>query len=124
MALAQMGFANIGLGRYEQARTAIEEDLTLTRDIGHPWLIGLALSILSWLAALRGEYQEAYSLGQESLAIFRRSGATYDANYALATLAEAAIGLGRLDEARQTLIEAMRLALRFRESVTSPGVLL
>jgi predicted ATPase/DNA-binding SARP family transcriptional activator len=123
LALVRMSGVNGCLGRYEQARTAGVDGLTLARDIGHPWITGLALSTLSWLAALRGDYQQAHELAQDSLTVFKQCGAPYDVGYALVNQVEAAIGLGRLDEARQTLIEAMRLALRFRQVATSSEAL-
>jgi predicted ATPase len=114
LALMRLGEAQMHLGRYEQARTALEESLAWYREVDNRWGVGAALDLLAGVAQVKGKYSQAWQLSQESAVAFRRSGAQADIGRAFSGLGMAAVGLGELDQARQNLAEARRVALAFR----------
>lgn len=110
----RLGEADLHLGRYDQARAALEESLAWYREVDNRWGIGAALRLLAGVAQVKGQHGEAWQFSQESAVAFRRSGARADVGWAFSGLGLAAAGLGDLDQARRNLNEALRLALQFR----------
>jgi len=85
-----------------------------------PNTVGWTLNHLGHAAQLRGEYQRAAELHQESLAIFYTVG---DRNYGLLwayhSLGETAMGLGRLDEALSWLAQGLVLSQTLSDPASS-----
>jgi predicted ATPase/DNA-binding SARP family transcriptional activator len=123
LALMRAGEAQMYLGRYDQARTALRESLTWYRDVDNRWGIGAALRLLTELSLAQGRYAEASQLAQEGIVAFRRSGARADVGWALACLGAAAAALREFDQARQALAEALDVALEFRHRAAPMHVL-
>jgi tetratricopeptide (TPR) repeat protein len=95
-----------------RAEALLAESHTIEqREHTDPDTVGWTLNHLGHAAQLRGNYQRAAELHQESLAIFRTVG---DRNYGLLWvyhgLGETALGLGRLDEAARWLAQGLALS--------------
>jgi len=123
LALMRFGEAHMHLGRYDQARTSLQESLDWYQEVDNRWGIGAALQLLAQVAGVEGQYAEAKKLSRASVAAFRRSGAQADIGWAFAGLSMAAAGLGELDQARQNATEALRVALEFRHDAAPTYVL-
>ena len=123
LALMRFGEAHMHLGHYDQARAALQESLDWYQEVDNRWGIGAALRLLAEVAQVEGQYAEAKQLFRASAVAFRRSGAQADIGWAFAGLSMAAAGLGELDQARQNVTEALRVALKFRHDAAPTYVL-
>lgn len=88
-----------GEGDFERARPHCEEGLRLAREIGDEWSIGMGLK---WLASIHqgaGEYAEAERLCREGLRLQWKARDMQHMSYLLRGLADAALALGRLENA-------------------------
>ncbi|MCA1695548.1 MAG: hypothetical protein LC749_12910 [Actinobacteria bacterium] len=105
MLVAGLGWANTYTDLVT-ARDYLEEGLAVAPRAG---LInrGLGLSFLAWLAICQGRWSDAISLASEAM---DSSGRLWLGQcYALTLHADALLGLGKLQEARQNLLEAKRI---------------
>jgi len=97
-----------------RAEALLAESRTVWQNDGSYWYslwLGWTLNHLGHAAQLRGDYQRAAELHQESLTNFRSLG---DQNFGLPwayhSLGETALGLGRLDEATSWLAQGLALS--------------
>ncbi len=102
-----------------RAEAILAESRTVWQNDGSYWYSlwrGWTLNHLGHAAQLRGDYQRAAELHQESLAIFRSLG---DQNvglpWAYHSLGETALGLGRLDEAARYLAQGLTISRRLSD---------
>lgn len=112
--LNNLAFAYAKQGRMSLARPLAHEALRTTVDMGDDYSMGLALSTLSEIARIRGNYPQAVAYGEEALTLFREleeAHGTAQAHRAIARarrwMAKHELEKGRkLDEARRQLEEA------------------
>jgi len=113
--LGRQGRFTYRLGRYREAKKLIEESLHILDELeagGHAdGRIEKAFSLRSLGSVLRGdgEYQRAYDLYQESLAIYREYGDDLGTAGVLKQLGIVAGSRGAYDEAERLLKEALEL---------------
>ena len=93
---------------YGGATELYEEAITVGRAAGKDGAGSIAN--LGFTALLQGDYGRAAALSEEALALFRQRGHPGGVCVALGNLAEAELGLGRQEEARLHLAEALELA--------------
>ena len=72
--LARLGIMAYLLGRYEQARAALEESLSLVRRAGDRRELAVVLNNLAILSSLQGDYRQATEIFEDSLALFAAVG--------------------------------------------------
>lgn len=115
--LLRLGQVKGGIGRYEAAREAFEEALSLARRIDNARLEAHLLNALGEVAGRSTHYQEAVDYFKASLHIDRELGDRFTTGRKLANLglAYAAIGLHRRAE------RYLRKALELHEAVGHPG---
>jgi eukaryotic-like serine/threonine-protein kinase len=115
--LLRLGQVKGGVGRFEQAREAYEEALSLARRIDNARLEAHLLNALGEVAGRSTHYQEALDYFKASLQIDRELGDRYTTGRKLANLglAYAAVGLYRRAE------RYLRKALELHEAVGHPG---
>jgi tetratricopeptide (TPR) repeat protein len=109
------GDANLLVGRYGQARTLLQQGLALAREMDGDWEAGLALRALGALALAEDQPARASRLLQESVSILRRTTHRVDAGWPCAWLAVAALRRGEIAQARQSLAQALRTVVRYRD---------
>ncbi|HJP79489.1 MAG TPA: BTAD domain-containing putative transcriptional regulator [Pseudonocardiaceae bacterium] len=107
--LNSVGWHACLLGLHERALRACTEALALTRAHGDRENEAATLDSLGMIAATTGEYQGALSCYQDALAVMRDLGASYRIADILDHLAEAYLGLGQTETAREQWLEAQRL---------------
>lgn len=102
----------VPLGRYDEARHAIERLLAVSRQQGHPWVMGGGMSKLVQLEAIMGNYEAALHASHTALRYLKdpRGGHERPTAYALQAFVQAS--LGHFELAFQTL------ALAFAEPET------
>jgi len=115
--LSRLGQVKGGIGRYDEAREAYEEALSLARRIDNARLEAQLLNALGEVAGRSTHYQEALDYFKASLHIDRELGDRFTTGRKLANLglAYAAIGLYRRAE------RYLRKALELHETVGHPG---
>jgi predicted ATPase/DNA-binding XRE family transcriptional regulator len=102
------------LGSYAEAQTLLQESLAVNSAIGHRLGAGSALNHLGRLAHVQGDYLEAHYLFRESVDLFREIGDRWSMARALTYLGNTLQTLGRHEEAREALLQALRLAVEAR----------
>jgi adenylate cyclase len=117
--------ANIGLlltdkGDLEEARHYLEESLQSALKIGHGFMEGIACHHLSrmWLAA--GEWQKSLDYSNRAFGVFTEMRSDENLIELYASLGEAWLGLGDVDQARRSGANAMELLRKREENPTAP----
>jgi len=94
-----MGSAYGRQGRFRDARRHAEQARDLYRDAGHQAGFAGATNNIGWYALQLGEYEQALSLCQESLAAFRVSNNSFGAAHALDSLGCTHLRMGQHEQA-------------------------
>ncbi|HEY1597225.1 MAG TPA: LuxR C-terminal-related transcriptional regulator, partial [Thermoleophilaceae bacterium] len=76
LALLNVGVAEMWVGSVDEARSALEDALTLARHAGRDYLVLSALGSLALLDALVGSLREAARLAEEAVELAKRRGWT------------------------------------------------
>jgi len=88
----------------------------MQREHANPLLIGMTLHSLGHAAQLRGAYDRAAQLHQESLECFQAFGdRVFGLTWAYHSLGETALGMGLLDEAARYLAQGLALSQTLNE---------
>jgi tetratricopeptide (TPR) repeat protein len=98
------------LGRYDEARAALEENIALNRSIGFGWGLGTGYRALGKVAQVQGEHQQAVDMFRKSLDIFTELGGSWFVARVLAEMGESLLVLGNEDEARRVWRESLHIA--------------
>lgn len=110
--LAGLGAQQVCLCRFEEARATLEEGLTLARELGDRWVMGLLLLNLAEAVWHLGEKAIAEALCMECLLIGRETGNILWTAYAYNGLGATATHRGDYHRARELYANALHL---FRE---------
>jgi predicted ATPase/DNA-binding CsgD family transcriptional regulator len=107
--LASQAAAAIGLGKYQIARSLIEEALPAQQKVGDPWRVAVILSFLGHLEHWEQNYGRAQGTYEESLALLRKVGGTGEEPRVLQGLAHARLQQGDLNQAHALICESVML---------------
>jgi predicted ATPase/DNA-binding SARP family transcriptional activator len=107
--LRVLGYARAHQGAYAQARIHAQRALEIAREAGFRHEIAAALNLLSFEALTRGALAEALRLSEESLDAHQEPMHRSGGAVALTVAGYVALGLRRLDRARQCLSQALAL---------------
>jgi non-specific serine/threonine protein kinase len=110
-------------GDYEQARTLLEQSLTVFQEAGDLRGIGLALLGLSDVARDHGHPEDVIALCRQALALFRETGSAFYACLVLHNLALAARYQGDYQRAEALLAESLSTLPRNVDASTIAEVL-
>jgi tetratricopeptide (TPR) repeat protein len=99
------------LGRYAEARAALEESVALNNLVGDRWGLGIALRGLGLIAQAQGEHPQALEAFRSSLDTFNELGARWDVARALAEMARSMFALGDDAEAERLWNESLRMSI-------------
>jgi tetratricopeptide (TPR) repeat protein len=101
----------LGLGRYDEARAALEESAVLNRSVGDRWGLGAAYRGLGVVAQAHGEHQQAVDMFRNSLDTFTELGGSWWVARVLAEMGRSMIALGNEGEAGRVWCKSLRIAL-------------
>jgi tetratricopeptide (TPR) repeat protein len=109
--LANLSQCALQLGRYDEARTALEESVKLCISVGERWELGFAYRGLGLVAQAQGEHQQALDMFQKSLDTFTELGARHEMARVLAEMSRSIFELGNDAEAERKWRESLRIAI-------------
>jgi tetratricopeptide (TPR) repeat protein len=112
--LNSLYWSALRLGRYNEARAALEESVMLSISVGDRWVLGYSYRGLGIIAQAQGEHTEAVDMFQKSLATFTELGARQDLARALADMSRSIFALGDVVEAERGWRKALRIAVETR----------
>jgi len=98
------------LGRYEEARAALEENAALNNSIGFGWGLGTAYRGLGIVAQAQGNHQQAIDMFHKSLDTFTKLGGSWYVARVLAEMGRSILALGNEAEAGHVWRQALRIA--------------
>jgi tetratricopeptide (TPR) repeat protein len=98
------------LGRYDEARAALEESVALNSSIGFGWGLGTAYRGLGKVAQAQGKHEQAVDMFRKSLDIFTEMGGSWFVARVLAEMGISILALGNEAEAGRVWREALRIA--------------
>jgi len=122
-ALSIISNLHITEGKYEAAREASEELLAMAQAAGDGVRMAIALNGLGEVARLQGEYGRAEELYRESIALGRQVGNHNVVAIGLFNLGIVALHQEKLDEAKASLGEGLRLAWSLQDQLNTIVVL-
>jgi class 3 adenylate cyclase/tetratricopeptide (TPR) repeat protein len=100
-----LGFVRMFQGRFEEAGQLAEYILNNERDRNDKWALGMILLLLESVKLFTGRPDEALAPAVQAIELFTAMGDTERLMQAQATRARALVGVGRIDEATETLRE-------------------
>jgi len=98
------------LGRYDEARAALEETIALNSSIGFGWGLGSAYRELGIVAQAQGEHRPAVVMFRKSLDTFTELGGSWWVGCVLADMSWSIFALGNDAEAERIWRESLRIA--------------
>jgi tetratricopeptide (TPR) repeat protein len=112
--LNSLYWSALRLGRYEEARAALEESIELSISVGDRWVLGFAYRGLGIIAQAQSEQTKAVEMFRKSLDIFTELGARQEVARALADMSRSIFALGNDAEAGRGWHESLRIAMETR----------
>jgi tetratricopeptide (TPR) repeat protein len=123
-----LGAADLYAGEYRRARTRLDQVCALAREHCIPQGMGLSLWLLGCVALAEGARKDAVRFLQEGVGTYRESLQREELGWALAGLGLAEREAGLLLQAKQHLVEAMRIGVQTGASLAMllplPGIAL
>lgn len=98
------------LGHYDKARAMMETVLATCREIGNDFMVAGTLINLATVAQVQDDYKSAETLSLQSLDIYRKLDNRTGIMWAFLNIGDSVRHLGRFEEARKYLMEALPLA--------------
>jgi predicted ATPase/transcriptional regulator with XRE-family HTH domain len=105
--LSQSAFA---LGRYDEARAAMEESAALSSSAADGWGLGTAYRGLAVVAQAQGQHEQAVDMFHKSLDTFIELGGGWWEARVLAEMSRSLLALGNHTEAGRACRESLRIA--------------
>jgi len=109
----------MALGRYDEARAALEESVSLGISVGDAWGLGFAYRGLGIVAQTLGEHQQAVDMFRKSLDTLTELGARQDVARVLAEMSRSVFALGNDAEAGRVWRESLRIATETKGTFVS-----
>jgi len=109
--LNSLSLCALWLGRYDEARAALEESVTLGMSVGDRWGLGFAYRGLGLVEQAQGEHQQALNMFRKSLDTLTELGARQDVARVLAEMSRSVFALGNDADAGRIWRESLRIAI-------------
>jgi tetratricopeptide (TPR) repeat protein len=100
----------IALGKYDEARSALEESVEINSSVGDRWGLGISYRGLGLAAQAQGDHALALDSLHQSLKIFSEFGSRWDVARVLSELGQSMFALGNEAEAESFWRESLRIA--------------
>ncbi len=104
----------MALGRFDEARKALEESVDLNISVGARWNLGHAFQGLGAVAQAQGEYRQAADLFLKAVDTFTELGGLFYIGQSLAQMGRSLFALGNDVEAERIWRESLRIAAEIR----------
>lgn len=111
IALNNLSWMAVKLGRYEEARDALEESVLLNTSIGDRWGLGFAYRGLGFIAQTQGKHLQAVDMFRKSLDALSELGARQDEARVLAEMSRSIFALGNDAEAERGWRKALNITM-------------
>jgi tetratricopeptide (TPR) repeat protein len=108
--LANLSQCALRLGRYDEARAALEESVELCLSVDERWELGFVYRGLGLVAQAQGEHPQALDMFGKSLATLTELGARHEMARVLAEMSRSIFELGNDAEAERKWRESLRIA--------------
>lgn len=108
--LSNLSRCALDLGRYDEARAALEESVRLCISVGERWELGFVYRGLGLVAQAQGEHQQALGMFRKSLDTLTDLGARHEMARVLAEMSRSIFELGNDAEAERTWRASLRMA--------------
>ena len=109
VALNNLSLNAVRLERYDEARAALEESISLNTSIGDRWILGFAYRGLGRIAQAQGEHAQAVEMFHKCLAMFAEVGTRQDETRILSEMCHSVLALGDEVEAERGWQEVLRV---------------
>jgi predicted ATPase/transcriptional regulator with XRE-family HTH domain len=110
LALDFLSRSALRLGRYDDARAALEENVALNSSIGFGWGLGTAYRALGKVEQAQGRHEQAVAMFRKSIDIFTELGGRWFMAHVLAEMGGSILALGNDAEARRLWRESLQIA--------------
>jgi predicted ATPase/DNA-binding XRE family transcriptional regulator len=111
VALQNLSWMAVKLGRYDEARQALEESVLLNTSIGDRWNLGFAYRGLGLIAQAQDEHVQAVDMFRKSLDTLTEVGARQDVARVLVEMSYSIFALGKDTEAERGWREALYVTM-------------
>jgi len=108
--LSIFSFNAAKIGRFDEARAALEESVTINESVGDRWGLASALRGLGLLEQEQGNHEESIKVFKQSQSIFANLGARWDEARVLTDMGRSVLALGNLTKAEETCRKAIWIA--------------
>jgi tetratricopeptide (TPR) repeat protein len=109
-----LGQSTLALGRFDEARKALEESVELNTSVGARWNLGHAFQGLGAVAQAQGEHRRAADLFLKAVDTFMELGGLFYIGQSLAQMGRSLFALGNDIEAEHIWRESLRIAAEIR----------
>jgi len=109
-----LGQSALALGRFDEARKALEESVELNTSVGARWNLGHAFQGLGAVAQAQGEHRRAADLFLKAVDTFMELGGLFYIGQSLAQMGRSLFALGNDIEAEHIWRESLRIAAEIR----------
>jgi predicted ATPase/Tfp pilus assembly protein PilF len=109
-----LGQSALALGRFDEARKALEESVELNTSVGARWNLGHAFQGLGAVAQAQGEHRRAADLFLKAVDTFMELGGLFYIGQSLAQMGRSLFALGNDVEAEHIWRESLRIAAEIR----------
>jgi len=114
LGLNALSLSALMLGRYDEARLALEESISLGLSIGDRWGLGFAYRGLGIIAQAQGEHLHAVDMFRKSLDTLTELGDRLDVGRVLAEMGRSIFALGDDAQAGRLWRESLRIGIETR----------
>ncbi len=108
--LSNFSMCAMSLGRYDAARSALEESVKLCVSVGERWELGFVYRGIGLVAQAQGEHRQAQDMFRKSLDTFTELGSRHEMARVLAEMGRSLFALGNDAEAERAWRESVRIA--------------
>jgi tetratricopeptide (TPR) repeat protein len=113
----------IALGKYDEARSALEESIEIYNAVGDRWGLGISYRGLGLVAQAQGNHSLALDSLQKSLRVFTEFGSHWDMARVLSELGQSTFALGNEFQAEHFWRESLRLSMESHGILTTMDAL-
>jgi len=112
-----LSLSAFNLGRFDQARSALEESLALNLSVGDRWGLGSAYRGLGLVSQAQDDHVQAIAMFEKSLAVLTELGSRWDVARVLAEMGRSVFALGNDFQAERLWYDSLRIAVETRATI-------